>query len=480
MKVLVTHSYFISRDPKQLKAGKPYPPLAPLYALALLREQGIEVAFADLQFSSPQDITTHILKFCPDVLVIYDDAFNYLVKMCLTNMREAVFSMMEIAKQHQIPVVVSSSDATDHQDLYFKKGTDFLLLGEAEQTLLELVNALESKSSVTAIEGLAYTTGSGIEKTPARRVSKQLDELPMPAWDLLDLKPYREAWLKSTGYFSMNLVTTRGCPYKCNWCAKPVYGNRYNSHGAKRVAQEMKLLKERYGVQHIWFADDIFGLKPNFLSDLNEELTKIDCHLPFKIQSRADLIYNEVSVRLLAAAGCEEVWMGVESGSQRILDAMDKGITIEQIEVARANLKRHCIRVGFFMQFGYSGETAADLKLSLNLLERLQPDDLGVSVSYPLPGTVFYERVKQDLKTKQNWSDSDDLQIMFQSSYSADFYKALQKFVHYRFRKTQALTHLKQNTINRSTLLLPYYVLREKSFKKRLYTFAPEAADILN
>jgi len=467
MKLLFTHSYFIALDPKQKRAGKPYPPLAPLYAAALLRENNYAVAFADLQFGVAEDLRQHLQSEKPDVLVIYDDGFNYLVKMCLSNMRQAVFKMIQIAGEFQIPVIISSSDASDNHALYFNQGIQYLIEGEAEYTLLELLQQFKS-GDLTRVKGLVYKQEDVLVKNPARSVSRQLDDLPVPAWDLIDFSIYGKWWGKSAGYFSVNLVTTRGCPYKCNWCAKPIYGNRYNSHSASRVVKEMQLLKQMADIDHIWFADDIFGLKPNFLEDFVEALTVARLMIPFKIQSRADLMANEKTVRLLAVAGCTEVWLGVESGSQRILDAMDKGITLSQIKTARQLLKKHGIRVGFFMQFGYRGETISDIQLSLELLKKLQPDDLGVSVSYPLPGTLFYEQVREELTETKNWAHSDDLLHLFKGTYSPVFYKVLQKYTHYLFRTAQAGRTLTQLQINKKSVLLPYYLVRKKILRRRL------------
>ena len=229
------------------------------------------------------------------------------------------------------------------------------------------------------------------------------------------------------GYFSLNISTTRGCPYKCNWCAKPIYGNRYHARSPRHVVEEIKLLKERYRFDHIWMCDDIFGLKPGWVQEFAELVEQEQLSFRFKIQSRADLLMQENYVEALARAGCENSWMGAESGSQKILDAMDKGTTVEQIAGATRRLREHGIQVSFFIQFGYPGETREDIELTIRLIKSLKPDNIGISVSYPLPGTVFYERVKSELKEKANWTDSDELRLMFRSTYSPEFYKQLHR-----------------------------------------------------
>jgi anaerobic magnesium-protoporphyrin IX monomethyl ester cyclase len=482
MKILFTHSYFLELDAKQLQTHKPYPPLAPLYAAAVLREQKYSVALADVQFAKhPDEIKQQLTSFKPDVLAIYDDGFNYLTKMCLTNMREAAFKMLAIAKQNGITTVVSSSDASDHLEKYFAKGADYILIGEGEQTLSELIDYLAGKSSKQkeSIDGLVFADTHGIHKNKPRQVLRELDDLPLPAWDLINLEPYRNTWMKHQGYFSLNFVTTRGCPYKCNWCAKPIYGNRYNSHSPENIATLIQSLHQKTGFNHIWFADDIFGLKPNWLRDFNAAMNKQGLKIPYKIQSRADLLLEDEAIAHLAESGCEEVWMGAESGSQRILDAMDKGTTVEQIKEATRLLKKHGIKACFFLQFGYSGETMDDIKKTIELLEALSPDDIGISVSYPLPGTKFYERVKNELVNKQNWTDSDDLDMMFNSTYSSNFYRLLQRYVHYTFRTNKALEELKKGQLKRSSLLGPYYRLKKLQLKHKLIKFEPKSGVFL-
>lgn len=443
--ILFSHSYFLRFDPKQWKTAQPYAPLGTLYAAALMRENGYTVNLFDTMFESTADTVQHTIdKTVPDFFVIYDDGFNYLTKMCLTNMREAAYKMIKIAKQKNCIVIVSSSDSTDHFENYLNEGADFILLGEAEQTLLELLIAINNnETDFSQIQGLAFKQNEAVIKTQKRNVMKDLDALPFPAWDIIDMEPYRKMWMQSAGYFSMNMGTTRGCPFKCNWCAKPIYGNRYNTRSPENVVQELKLLKEKIGFTHIWFCDDIFGLKPGWVEHFADLIETQKLNLKFKIQARADLLMQENYIKDLARAGCDEVWMGAESGSQKILDAMDKGTTIEQIYSSTKLLKKHGIKPCFFIQFGYLGETKKDIEKTINMINELLPYNIGISVSYPLPGTKFYEIVKSQLTEKTNWTDSDELQLMFKNTYEPAFYKQLHRYVHRNYHKHLALDNLK-------------------------------------
>jgi radical SAM superfamily enzyme YgiQ (UPF0313 family) len=250
--------------------------------------------------------------------------------------------------------------------------------------------------------------------------------------------------MEHNGYFSLNMATTRGCPFKCNWCAKPIYGNRYNSRSPEKVVEELLMLKAKYRFDHIWFCDDIFGLKPGWVTRFADLMEEKGLRINYKIQSRADLLVQENYIEALARSGCSNVWMGAESGSQKILDAMDKGTKVEEIREATRLLKKHGIMPAFFLQFGYPGETIGDIRLTIDLLNELLPEDIGISVSYPLPGTKFYENVKAELKDKQNWTDSDDLALMFRNAYPPEFYKELHRFVHRNYRKHQGFDSLKR------------------------------------
>ena len=459
--VLIAPAYFYRLDPKQWKDGRPYPPLGTLQAAAILRQRGHIVNLVDTCLAtSPEVFRKRLELLRPDIVVIYDDGFNYLTKMCLTVMRQAAFTMIGWAREAGCRVVMNSSDATDHYADYLKAGADAVALGEGDVTVAELVDHWSDARSGHDIAGIAYAGADGPVLTPKRAVIRDLDSLPIPAWDLVDLEPYRRIWQDGQGYFSLNMATTRGCPFKCNWCAKPIYGNRYNNRSPEHVVDELALLLDRHAPDHIWFADDIFGLKPGWVQRFRDVLKERGLRIRYKIQSRVDLLLESDTIDALVASGLEEVWVGAESGSQHILDAMDKGTRVEQIEQATRLLRAKGVRVGFFLQFGYLGETEADVESTIRMVEELQPDDIGVSVSYPLPGTKFLELVKADLHEKANWSDSDDLAMLFRNRHRPAYYKRLHRYVHKRYRREQALLTLRGHLpfSTRRALSALYYV----------------------
>lgn len=432
--ILLTHSYHLYYDSKQTRKMQPYLPLGTLYAAALLRQAGYSVAVFDTMLNNPEQGFHEALKqHRPKMVVVYEDNFNFLSKMCLSRMREVAYDILEASRQAGAMVLANGSDASDHAAEYLQAGFECVLLGEAEWTLLDAVRQLtrRGKSALSQIQGISYLdpdTGHVME-TPRRPLMRDLDQLPFPARDLIDVDQYRQAWHGAHGLFSMNVVSSRGCPYKCNWCAKPIYGDSFAVRSPEKVAEEIAELKFKFGAEHLWFADDIFGLRPRWAQRFAAELEARNAMVPFKMQSRVDLM-TPPTAEALRRAGCAEVWMGAESGSQKILNAMDKGTRIEQIIKARENLRREGIRACYFLQFGYPGETWDDIQKTIELVRETRPDDVGVSVSYPLPGTKFFERVHAQLGAKTNWADSGDISMMFQGAYTDDFYRALHDLLH--------------------------------------------------
>lgn len=435
-KLLFSHSYYYQLDTKQWNTGTPYPPLGTIYAASYMRVLGHDVELFDVGLEPASNkIIDYLDKQQPDYLVIYDDGFNYLTKMCLTNMREECLKMIKKTKRYKnIKIIVSSSDSTDHYEMYLHAGADVVLLGEGELSLEQTIDALNTSGDLSGVLGIAYRQTSETVVNARRPVIRELDDLPNPAWDLIDIRPYQKKWTQHNHEFTINVATTRGCPYKCNWCAKPIYGNRYNSRSPGRVVEEIKWLSENFQTNSFWMCDDIFGLKPNWVQEFRDELQKENLTIKYKIQSRADLLLKEDNIQALVDSGLSEVWIGAESGSQKILDAMDKGTTLLQIEAATKLLQSKGVRVAYFLQFGYLGETKDDIQQTIDMLMTNLPDDIGVSVSYPLPGTPFYEKVKSQLTDKANWTDSDDLALMFQNTFNQNYYKALHRYIHKKFR----------------------------------------------
>lgn len=437
LSILVCHSYFLRLDPKQAERAKPYPPLATLQVAGWLRQQGHAVSLFDSMLADGlEEYDRKLAAAAPAVVLFYEDHFNFLSKMCLANMRRAACDMIARARAAGARVLAAGPDVTDAPECYLRAGADIALLGEGLAALLELIPRLEAGIDDPADILVSGIGGTAILRENALRQQADAKVLPVAtpggsatAWDLLDMERYRSIWLRSHGHFSLNMAASRGCSFRCTWCAKPIWGNRYLQSPPHSVAAEMLHLKRTFSADHVWFADDIFGFRVDWVTRLSELLTAAGGGIPFTIQTRADLV-SEPMARALAAAGCREAWLGAESGSQRVLDSMNKGTTVEDILGARARLKAAGIRVGLFIQLGYLDEELDDILATRALIRQARPDDVGVSVAYPLPGTKFHQLVKARMGEQTNWRDSGDLAMMFQGTYTTDFYRSVRDLIH--------------------------------------------------
>jgi anaerobic magnesium-protoporphyrin IX monomethyl ester cyclase len=463
LSILVCHSYFLRFDQKQSQRAKPYPPLATLQVAALLRSAGHEVSFFDSMLAEDLARFERQLDVMrPQLVVFYEDNFNFLSKMCLGRMRDACVEMIGLVRARGARLIAAGSDASDAPGTYLNAGADAVLHGEALGALVAVVDRLNGNIHLPAhslAAGLGDISIAGIAGPERGRAVAPLPEArqpPQPAWDLVDVEKYRRVWKKAHGHFSLNMASSRGCSFRCNWCAKPIWGNQYVQRAPRETAAEMLYLRRHYRPDHIWFADDIFGFKADWVNEFAAALNEGGGGVPFTIQTRADLVSSRMA-EALRAAGCREVWLGAESGSQKILDAMNKGTRIGEILHARKLLGLAGIRVGFFLQLGYLGEELDDILATRRLLREARPDDVGVSVSYPLPGTKFYEMVKEQLGEKRHWQESNDLEMMFAGTYRSEFYRLLRNLLH------DEVTHAGEHALQQRWLDL---IEREEEYRQ--------------
>ncbi|MFI4885468.1 MAG: B12-binding domain-containing radical SAM protein [Steroidobacterales bacterium] len=441
LSILLGHSYFLRLDPKQWKRAKPYPPLATLQVAARLRDLGHRVDLFDAMLAEGiGEYERKLAALEPQLVLLYEDNYNFLTKMCLARMRAAACRMIAAARRAGARVIVAGSDATDEPEAYLAAGSDAVLAGEGIEALEVLLQRLDARPSIGSgdlVLGVAGVTGSvtgcSSGRTAPKRIPPARGALPAPAWDLIDIERYRAVWHDAHGRFSLNMAASRGCSFRCAWCAKPIWGNRYLQRPATDVAAEMLRLKADLAPDHIWFADDIFGFRADWVREFAGTLAASGGGIPFTIQTRADLVTERMAAAL-REAGCEEAWLGAESGSQRVLDAMSKGIRVAEIHVARARLGAAGIRAGFFIQLGYLGEELPDILATRELIETARPDDIGVSVAYPLPGTKFHELVSGQLGEKTHWQASGELAMMFQGTYTSAFYREVRDLLHEEVR----------------------------------------------
>lgn len=435
--LLLVNPLFLHEDPVESRLMTPYFPLGILYVAAAAREAGYSVAVFDAMFAAgDSDFVQALERWQPRVV-----GFG-----ALATVRRAALRLAVLAKQHGALVVMGGADPTARSEAYLEfqhdglYPVDVVAVGESEATICELLSHLvRGGTELEQIEGLAYRDAAGeIVTTPGRSLCKDVDELPLPARDLIDWESYRQAWRAHHGYFSMSLMATRGCPFDCAWCQKIVFGRSYRPRAPQSVAHEMRVLKERYRPDQLRIIDDVLGIDLKWVRRWHDAVLDLDAAIPFECLSRVDLLDEEL-VRLLQEVGCTRIALGTESGSQRVLDAMTKGTTVEQIRRAAAICRQAGIETYFYMMVGYPGEEWADLKLSARLLRETRPDAFSTTIAYPLPGTAFYEQVRDRLPAEYgalaDWDYTAENKLLYATGrYDQAFYRRVIRWFHSEWR----------------------------------------------
>ncbi len=415
MKVLLTHGYFIAEDEKEQEIMRPYPPLGILYISAFLKEQNINTKVFDSTFSTKELLKQYLIDERPDVVAIYT---NLMTKL---NVLDVVQFSKEISPNTK--VVLGGPDVTYNTKDYLENGADFIVIGEGENTIFELVQNIEKgNSDFTDVNGIAYLDNSGSEvKTKARTKVREIDELPIPDRDAIDMSKYTQAWKDFHGESALNVSTQRGCPYTCKWCSTAVYGQSYRRRSPDKVVAELKEIKEKYNPDTIWFVDDVFTVSHKWLESFVEEIETQNFELKFECISRADRMNTEV-IALLKRAGCFRVWIGAESGSQKIIDAMDRRVSVEKVREIIIETREAGIEAGTFIMLGYPGETEEDIEETIHHLKVSNPDHFTITVAYPIKGTRLYDEIEANQTKKLEWNKSTDRDRDFVRTYPRKYY----------------------------------------------------------
>jgi anaerobic magnesium-protoporphyrin IX monomethyl ester cyclase len=413
--LLLTHGYFLFEDPKELQIRKPYVPLGILYICSHLRNKGFDVDVFDTTFSSMDALTSHLQNTTPSVLGIYANLMT----------RKKVVEIVKVARQAGWTIVVGGPEPGAYIQEYLDAGADVVVLGEGEVTMEELLLALrcDSRSALRNVQGIAFQEEDGCTvRTAPRPQLVDLDAQPWPARDAIDVHQYMQTWRDAHGKGSLSFITARGCPYRCRWCSHQVFGMTHRRRNPKQVVDEVEWLLTTYQPEMVWIADDVFTIHHGWLRTYAAEMRRRGLHVPFECISRADRL-NPEAADLLAELGCFRLWIGSESGSQRILDAMDRGVTVEQVRSAVSLCKQRNIQTGMFLMWGYEGEELQDIEATIEHVKRTDPDIFFTTVSYPIKGTPYYERVAKSLVQLKPWNISSDREIAVRGRHSTKFYE---------------------------------------------------------
>lgn len=428
--LLLVNPLALQEDPMERKIMTPYFPLGLLYLAAVARNAGYSVGIFDATFKDThQSFVDALEKYQPKVVGI----------SALATVRQAALRIASLAKRAGCHVILGGADPTGRPDTYLLYQTDgvqpidLVVIGEGEHTILDLLPVLLSKSAsketLSHIDGIAYRDLSGnVVKTPPRAHIENLDQLPFPARDLLNLEAYREAWISAHGYFSLSLIATRGCPFGCKWCQKSVFDRTFRARSPNNVAEELLAIKQKYNPDHIRIVDDVMGINRKWVRALHKEVLKREAVIPFECLSRVDLIDDELAT-LLKDMGCQRIALGAESGSQSVLDAMNKGTKVEQIYRAAEICRKHDIEAYFYIMLGYPGEKWDDIQKTAKLLYLTRPDAFSSTIAYPLPGTEFYNDVEHLLLSTPDWDYTAENRLLFQREYPTIFYTWVQRWL---------------------------------------------------
>src|SRR5688572_20093826 len=423
MDILLTHSYFLEDDEKEQQIMRPYPPLGILYISAYLEDQGIQNEVYDTTFSSKVAFRTYLLTHKPKLIGIY---VNLMTKL---NVLETIRFVKE-----QLPesiVILGGPEVRYSAENFLRYGADYIVIGEGEETMTELVNNLvlvpagtEFESSAQAtkkIAGIAFLDGDKFVQNPERQKIKDLDELSIPNRKKINLHQYLDAWKKHHGKNALSVSTMRGCPYTCKWCSRAVYGLSYRRRSTEKVVAELIQIKKDYNPDSLWFVDDEFTISHKWLTSFRDELIKQNAIIPYECITRADRLSEEV-ILMLKETGCFRIWIGAESGSQKVIDLMDRRVDVNQVRDMIKLTRKHGIEAGTFIMLGYPGETEEDIEETIHHLKESNPDHFTITVAYPIKGTELYQEIEAVQTTKLDWATSTDRQVDFKRTYSRKYY----------------------------------------------------------
>jgi len=431
MRLLLTHGYFLAEDPKERQIMKPYAPLGILCLSAHLRAQGFEPEVYDSTFGAFAELST-ILETTPaGVIGIYGNLMT----------RANVLRITETAKAAGWIVMLGGPEPANYAAEFLAAGADLIVAGEGENSLAQLMRTDFDRTAWPGIPGLIFSTENGIVNTGSPELIPDLNALPWPDRERVDVPRYLKTWRDHHGKSSISVITARGCPYHCNWCSHSVYGHSHRRRSPASVAAEVEWLLNRYEPDMLWIADDVFTIHHGWLAEYAGEMKRRGIDIPFECITRADRI-NENAADLLTELHCQRVWIGSESGSQRILDAMQRGVKLAQVHDAVALCKARGIETGMFLMWGYDGEEIGDIEATVNHVKQCRPDVFLTTISYPIKGTPYFQKVADRVVPKAEWRDTTDREFQIRGRHSRDFYRHADDLLRSEMSATPDLTRI--------------------------------------
>ena len=377
-----------------------FPPLGLGYIAALLRKHGISVEIVDCTFIKQKEALTKIIDSKPKIIGIQS----------MYSMKEKSLELAGLLRDHcELLVAGGALPTTDPEA--FLGDFDVAVVGEGEQTMLELVDQFMNGADFSQVRGIVYRDKGTrqIIRTASRGLNGDIDSFPYPTRDLFDNDGYKRFYAKKFGYTTTAVMTSRGCPFSCDFCSKPVFGNEFRSREASEVVEEIEEVIS-LGYSRIWFADDCFTLDRNRLIGICNEIIKRGLKIGWECLSRVDTLDPE-TVELMKRAGCVRMFFGIESGNDSVLALMKKQITIKQVRKALFLCKTNGIKAGAFFIVGYPGENDKTVLETIKFASTLPLDYLSFTMPYPIPGTPLYERLNGKMISNE-WEEPKNIKLV--------------------------------------------------------------------
>ncbi|MEM7352497.1 MAG: radical SAM protein [Acidobacteriota bacterium] len=421
--VLLTHAYFLHEDEKEQEIMRPYPTLGLLYISAYLKREGFDVEVFDSTFRTRDELIARLAEEPGGLLGVYTNLMT----------RGSTLDIIAHAHIHGWTVVLGGPEPGNYPEEYLRHGADVVAIGEGEATLAELIPALakDGPHRLHGIDGAVFVDEDGATvRNPERTQIADIDTLPWPDREAIDIQRYIDVWREHHGEGSVNLITARGCPYRCRWCSHGVFGFTHRRRSPIDSAAEVEHIRDVYRPDMVWYSDDVFTIHHRWLFEHHKELQRRGVKMPFETISRADRMMKEEVLETLAAMGCFRIWIGSESGSQRILDRMERKVTVEQVQWATKAAQRHGIQVGMFLMWGYDGETEDDIAATVEHVKKSNPDIFFTTVSYPIKGTQYFDAVADRAVLDQDWATASDRDFRIRGRHSRAYYKQADRWLH--------------------------------------------------
>jgi len=373
--------------PPSVHSHPPFIPLGLAYLGAVAEKAGHQVTVIDCQAEklNYETFQSRIAKTPSDVIGVTATTLLY----------KSAMQIITVAKQTQpqAVTVLGGSHGTfwDENALHEYPTLDVVVRREGEETLIELAEKLQSQSSLSSVLGVTYRDGDKVVRNQDRPFIENLDALPFPAHHLMPLES-----LKHNGKIIFPLVSSRGCVFWCDFCSTVrMFGRGYRMRSAKNVVDEMQFVHDKYGVDQVTFYDDAFSVDRSRVVKICEELHARKLEMKWDCGTRVDMVDREL-MKTMRDAGCFAVWLGVESGSEAILGAMNKSIKLDQTRLAYKTAHQLGLMTIANVVLGFPGETEHTAKETIHFVKELSPDDVGFYVATPYPGTPMYEQVKKN------------------------------------------------------------------------------------